>query len=220
MWQTAGMRLSVNRLFAALPDTLSATIFMWAWIDPTQIGGPERVKNLMLTMLFEFIVMHSSAMIGSMFLSDMPRAKKFLSLVGLSAAYLLFVLAFAAAFSSTWPIWVFAWLFVCRFGYLVANRKTNEDAARRMQTSWALSAVTYIAGCFITVFLPLPRFAITPEFVAAMNFPEKMTGDWVDHPWKVLAFGALYFGVMAWGKLNDFWLPAPAGTGQMQKAAP
>lgn len=206
------MRPIAPRLLAALPDALSATVFMWAWIDPATIGGPARVKNLMLTMLFEFIVMHSSAMIGSMLLSDMARVKKLLALFGLSALYLLFVLAFAAAFSSTWPIWVFAWLFVCRFWYLIANQTTSEDAARRMGTSWALSGVTYIAGCFITVFLPLPRLAITPEFVTAMQFPEKMTGDWVDHPWKVLAFGAFYFAVMAWGKLNDLWLPAPAAT--------
>src|SRR5690348_6548678 len=111
----AAMRMTGKNLLGGLPDALSATVFMWAWIDPMQIGGAERVKNLMLTMLFEFIVMHSSAMIGSMFLSDMPRARKLLALLGLSAAYLLFVLAFAAAFSSTWPIWVFAWLFVCRF---------------------------------------------------------------------------------------------------------
>jgi len=214
------VRLSVNSLFAALPDALSATIFMWAWIDPATIGEPARVKNLMLTMLFEFIVMHSSAMIGSMLLSDMTRTKKFQALIGLSALYLVFVLAFAAAFSSTWPIWVFAWLFLCRFWYLIANPTTGEDAARRMQLSWAISAITYIAGCFATVLLPLPRFAITPEFITAMHFPENMTGDWVDHPWRVLAFGAFYFSVLALGKLNDFWLPAPAATAQPQKVAP
>jgi len=201
------MRMNANNLLGGLPDALSATIFLWAWIDPSEIGGPERVKNLMLVMLFEFIVMHSSAMIGSMLLSDMARVKKLLALLGLSALYLLFVLAFAYAFSSMWPVWVFAWLFVCRFWYLIANQRTSEDAARRMQVSWALSGVAYIVGCFVTVLIPLPRFAITPEFITAMNFPEKMTGDWVDHPWKVLAFGAFYFGVTAWAKFSDFWLP-------------
>jgi hypothetical protein len=199
----------LSRLLAALPDALSATIFVWAWIDPSTIGGPERVKNLMLVMLFEFIAMHSSAIIGSMFLSDMPRAQKFLALVGLSAAYLLFVVAFAYGFSSMWPIWAFAWLFVCRFWYLIANPTTGEDAARRMQNSWGLSGLTYLLGCFITVFLPLPHLGITPEFIAQMHFPEKMTGDWVDHPWKVLAFGALYFSVMAVAKFNDLGIPAP-----------
>ncbi|WP_395681466.1 hypothetical protein [Dokdonella sp.] len=213
------MRPITPRVLAAMPDALSATVFLWAWIDPAKIGGPARVKNLMLTMLFEFIVMHSSAMIGSMVISDMSRAGKFLAMAGLSAAYLLFVLAFAAAFSSSWPIWVFGWLFVCRFWYLLANRTTSEDAAKRMQTAWGISAGTYLAGCFITLFLPLPRLAITPDFVTAMQFPHGMSGDWVDHPWKVLAFGALYFGVLAWSKFNELWLPAPADTPRPGKAA-
>ena len=214
------MRMNANNLLGGLPDALSATIFLWAWIDPSEIGGPERVKNLMLVMLFEFIVMHSSAMIGSMLLSDMARVKKLLALLGLSALYLLFVLAFAYAFSSMWPVWVFAWLFVCRFWYLLANRTTSEDAAKRMQTAWAISTGAYLAGCFITLFLPLPRLAITPEFVTAMQFPHNMSGDWVDHPWKVLAFGVLYFGVMAWSKFNELWLPAPAGPLQPEVRAP
>jgi len=52
-----------------------------------------------------------------------------------------------------------------------------------------------------------------------MQFPHGMSGDWVDHPWKVLAFGALYFGVMAWSKFNELGLPAPADTPQPGKAA-
>jgi hypothetical protein len=197
------MRVSVNSLLAALPDGLTATVFMWTWIDPATIGGPARVKNLMLVMLFEFLAMHSSAMIGSVVISDMSRVKRFGALIGLSAAYLLFVLAFAAAFSSTWPIWVFAWLFVCRFWYLIANPTTSEDAARRMQESWGVSGVAYLLGVFITVLLPLPRLGITPDFVATIGFPEKMTGAWIDRPWIVLAFGAFYFGLLALSKLGD-----------------
>ncbi len=203
----------LSRLFAAMPDALSAGVFVWAWIDPAQIGGPARVKNLMLTMLFEFIVMHSSAIIGSIAISDMPRLQRALALIGLSAAYLLFVLAFAYAFSSWWPVWVFGWLFLCRFWYLLANPTTGGDAALRMQESWALSGMAYLAGVFLTLFLPLPRLGITPEFVATIDFPANMTGAWIDRPWTVLAFGAFYFGVLAWSKLSTLRLPASQRAG-------
>ena len=49
-----------NRVFAALPDAVTSAIFLTAWIAPGVLG-PVWVKNLMLTMLIEFIVMHSGA---------------------------------------------------------------------------------------------------------------------------------------------------------------
>jgi hypothetical protein len=199
-----------NRLFAALPDALTATIFLWTWIDPSQIGGGERVKQLMLVMLFEFIVMHSSAMIGSLVIGSANVYAKILSMLGLSVVYTLFVVVFAFAFSSYWPIWVFAWLFVCRFSFLITHRSVGADAAKRMQNSWGYSALTYVLGVFATTFLPLPRLGITPEVVQAMHLSTNMSGEWINRPWIVLAFGAFYFAVMAWNKFSMPAIPAQA----------
>jgi hypothetical protein len=199
--------LFFQRLLAALPDVLTAAVFLCTWADPA-LTGYSRVKNLMLTMLFEFIVMHSAAIMGSMVLSAGSRGTRIAALCGLTACYMLFVLAFSFAFESAWPIVAFGWLFVCRFSYLLTNPTTSAEAAQRMQSSWAISGLAYLICCGVTLFLPLPRLGMTPEVVAEIAFPKNMTGAWIDRPWIVLAFGALYFGVQAWCKLFDIALPA------------
>ena len=60
---------------------------------------------------------------------------------------------------------------------------------------WAASGFTYIIGAVLTALLPLPRLGISPEFVASMHLSG--SGVWVEQPYTVLAFGAIYFAVQA-----------------------
>src|SRR6185312_13989842 len=106
-------RLSLPRLFAAAPDTITAGVYLTAWVAPS-IGGPETIKNLMLTMLIEFIVVHSSGFYaGIAALDGIGVYKRLAMLAGLGMFYMMFILAFAYAFASTWPIVAFGWLFLC-----------------------------------------------------------------------------------------------------------
>ncbi len=192
------MRNVLPRLLAGLPDAVTAALFLITWIDPS-IPGPEYVKNLMLVMLIEFIVMHSSAFY-SVIASDNggPRIKRSLCLTGLSVFYLAFVAAFAFLFDSTWPLFAFAWLFISRFIHLWVNPAQSGAEAGRMMTLWSTSALTYLTGAIATVTLPLPEFGITPDVIRSMHLPG--SGEWVDRPYTVLAFGTLYFSVQAWVK--------------------
>lgn len=197
MWQTAGMRLSVNRLFAALPDAITAAVFLTAWIDPS-LPGPAAIKNLMLTMLMEFLVVHSSGFYAGIAAANVSRIARVTLLAGLSLFYVIFIGAFAAVFDSSWPIFAFAWLFVCRFFHLwmrpgPAARETGSQLAL-----WAISVATYVLGGLATVMLPLPALGITTEVIAAMHLPG--SGEWIDRPYTVLAFGTLYFAVQAYAK--------------------
>lgn len=186
------------RAFAALPDALTASVFLAAWIAPSWLG-PEVVKNLMLTMLIEFIVMHSSgfyAVICGM--GTRRRGKRLAMLAVLSSFYLLFVLAFAYGFGSTWPIFVFGWLFVSRFAHIWVHPLQSAAETGRMLLMWAASGATYVIGAVATVMLPLPRLGVSPEFVATMHLTGK--GEWIARPFTVLAFGAIYFAIQAWVK--------------------
>ena len=192
------MRNVLLRLFAGLPDAITATLFLIAWIDPS-IPGPEYVKNLMLVMLIEFIVMHSSAFYSFIAADDGDSpVKRSLMLIGLSAFYLTFVAGFALAFDSTWPLFAFAWLFVSRFIHLWIHPAQSGAQAGRMMALWGASAAAYLIGAFATVMLPLPALGITPEVIGSMHLPG--SGEWIERPYTVLAFGALYFGVQAWVK--------------------
>ena len=193
-----------SRVFAALPDALTALVFIVAWIAPG-VAGPQRVKNLMLTMLIEFIVMHSSAFYAAILgMDNLGRAQRTLFLAGLSAFYLLFIVAFSFAFDSTWPIWAFGWLLASSFWHLWITPAQAGNEATRLLGSWAISAAAYIGGVFLTIFLPLPSLGITPAVIASLHISPNTPGLWIEKPWIVLAFGAFYFGVLAWTKFAAF----------------
>lgn len=192
------MRNVLPRLLAGLPDAVTAALFLITWIDPS-IPGPEYVKNLMLVMLIEFIVMHSSAFYSLIVADDgNSPIRRSLMLIGLSAFYLTFVAGFALAFDSTWPLFAFAWLFVSRFIHLWIHPAQSGAEAGRMMALWGASALAYLFGAIATVMLPLPALGITPEVIVSMHLPG--SGEWIERPYTVLAFGALYFSVQAWAK--------------------
>ncbi len=196
--QNIGMGKVIARIFGALLDAVTSFIFLIAWIAPTALG-PQWVKDLMLTMLIEFIVMHSGVFYASIIGGSADaRAGRSLRLVGLTAFYMLFIIGFSVAFNSTWPIVAFGWLFVSRFANIWLHPQLSERAAAAMASQWGASAIFYIAGVFATLLLPLPSLGLTREFVASMHLSG--SGAWIDHPHIVIAFGALYFAAQAWFK--------------------
>jgi hypothetical protein len=202
------MRLSLPRLFAAAPDAVTAGVYLTAWVDPA-VGGPETIKNLMLTMLIEFIVIHSSGFYAGIAALDIGAYKRLLVLTGLGAFYMMFILAFAHAFHSTWPIFAFGWLFLCRFFHLWLRPAQSEREAGGLMVLWVISVITYIIGAMVTTVLPLPALGITPEFAASMQMAG--SGEWVQRPYTVLAFGTLYFAVQAFAKYKT----APEATANL-----
>ena len=197
------MRIAFNRLLGALPDAVTCATFVTAWVAPAWLG-PEYVANLMLVMLIEFLVMHSGGFYAGLVASDLPRARRLGAFCGLTAFYALFIAGFALVFDSAWPLFAFGWLFVSRFTQLW--RPLGGVAAQQLTMQWVASGMTYLVGAIATVSLPLPRLGMTPEFVASMHLSGG--GAWVERPYTVLAFGALYFAVQGWIKYAA--LPAQA----------
>ena len=181
-----------ERLLVAAPDALTSALFLCAWFTPNLIG-PAYAKNLMLTMLIEFIVMHSSGFYAGLATSTAPRSQRIAALCALTAFYLLFIVGFSLAFHSVWPIIAFGWLFVSRFAHVWAN---NGDAQiGQAMALWVGSAVTYVIGAIVTVVLPLPALGLTNDFVASMHLSG--SGEWIDRPQTVMAFGAIYFAIQS-----------------------
>ena len=189
------MLAQLRSALAALPDALTALVFLAAWIAPLH-WGRELVGNLMLVMLLEFLVVHSGGFIGQVVLSPaVSRAAKTAAVVGFGAFYMIFVLAFSLAFHRPWAVAAFTWLL---FGKLVTVWLSPVPPAREVQRQkllWGVSVMLYLAGVFATSLLPLPRLGLQPDVVAQLGLPGK--GLWVERPHTVIAFGALYFGALA-----------------------
>jgi hypothetical protein len=83
---------------------------------------------------------------------------------------------------------------------VLLGQATPGDEQSLAMRGWAAGAVFYIGFAFLTVLLPLPRLGLTPEVLSAQ--PLAGSGLWVDQPWRVMAFGFLYFTAIGISELR------------------
>lgn len=207
--------MTFRGVVASLPDFALAGAFVATWIDPFAFG-PAAVQYYLLTMLLEFIIVHSSALMGSVAFSEIHTRRRVLSMLGLGLFYTLFVGAFALGFGTWWPLWAFwALTFNRMLGVLLGDAAHGEEK-RYVQAGWGLSVLYYVGGAFATIWLPLPRLGLERGVLQALDLPG--SGLWIDEPHRVLAFGALYFGltgigeVLGWSRSEAFLKGVPKST--------
>ena len=193
------MRNFLPRLLAALPDMITAVIFLTAWIAPARLG-PEQIVALLLTMVIELLVMHSGAFYAMVMGDDEPRMfMRAAMLAVLSTFYLLFVLFIASIMDSLWLLGAFAWLLLGRFLHLFAVPTQDRKAdAARLNSLWAVSMLTYFGGALLITILQPSAWGITPQVIASLHLSGN--AGVVHKPYLVLVFGALYFAAQAWAK--------------------
>jgi hypothetical protein len=192
----------VNQLVAlvnALSDFAFAGMFLVTWIAPGTFGV-QTVRFLMLVMLMEFVVVHSSAFMGNVVVSRADRGARSITLLGFGLLYSLFAGAFSLAFKSWWPIVTFWSQTLNRLLGVLLGQVPDEDQKAFVMHTWAASALFYLVGCLATVLLPVPHLGITPEVIAAQHITAG--GLWVDQPQRVLAFGVIYFMLNGWSDLR------------------
>lgn len=200
----------LRRTFAALPDTVTASVFLTLWIRPLAFGV-HGVRNGMLVMIVEFVLIHATiflpialAVLVSGFKS---RARGVAAVAVLVAIYLFFIVALSAAFQSWWPFIAFTWLLLGKAGLPIVEATGADDGGHEVAV-WLVSVLTYIIGGLLITVLPLPQFGFADIEHGVLGLPSGASGIWIDEPYRVMAFGALYFYLLAWTKWS---LAAPAG---------
>lgn len=200
----------IARLAVAAPDAITAGFFLLLWIVPQWLG-PTALRTGLLMMMVEFILMHATGILGGMALaSDRGARGRWKPILLFAAFYLLFIAAWSWAFKAWWPLLALAWLVAGKLA-LAWQPLPDADKRDRLQSDWGISAIAYLCGVFLTMMLPLPRLGLDAGVVAAAELPG--SGEWVEKPHTVVAFGLLYFGLMATSKLRGWRLPGkPAAT--------
>jgi len=203
----------LQRLIAALPDAITAGVFLTAWLTPQRFG-PEYVRNLTLVMAMEFIVIHSSVFYAVIASIDIARGKRIKWLLALSSLYVVIVLGFALEYKSTWPFAAFGWLLVSRFLHLwTLPTGSREAEGKRMVQLWAVSVVAYLAGAFMSALVELPPLGMDSRFISSM-MQSGGTGWSAGQAHGTLAFGLLYFSILALAKF------AMGGSATAERGAP
>ncbi len=199
--------LTPRGIAAAAPQLVAAFAYLAVWISP-QSFDPSLLKILMLGMVIEFLLIHSFAFMGLLSQPDdhtdtkrkRGRFRRSLVVLGFGLFYLGFAAALAMAFDSTGPVWTFGWLILSRLASVWFGGASSFEASQRAMSRWGISVLLYILGVVMTSLLPLPRLGLTPDVIATLGIPG--SGLWVDSPQKLLAFGALYFGLLAFDELG------------------
>ena len=178
--------ISLGTIIVALPDFQMAVVYIVTWFNPSTFGD-KMIAHLILIMLFEFIVIHSSGFMGKEFI----KSKK--SAVGLGLFYTVFVAIFSISFDTLWPLFLFWILTLNRFVGFLFNRKDNTSI-------WVVSLLFYMCSIFLTSFLPVPSLGITESVIQQQNL-SNAGGLWVDKPQTVIFSGFLYFTAQGLNKL-------------------
>ncbi|MHC4973018.1 MAG: hypothetical protein ACYTG3_11870 [Planctomycetota bacterium] len=181
-------------LVAALPSAALAATFLITWIAPYTFGD-KMVRHLVLLMLLEFIIIHSSPFMGLAVISNEPRGKKLKSLLWLGVFYSAFAAGFAASFQRWWPMFAFWGLTANRLLAALVGPPAREADKKHIQAVWGATVAWYLLAAGVTTFLPIPEWGITAAVRRTQDLPG--TGLWIDEPQRVVVAGFLYFAAVS-----------------------
>ena len=201
----ASHRILVRRIFASIPEFAIAGFFATAWLAPSAFGTNVFARCAQI-MLMEFIIIHSSAFLGIAMTSPSRRIMRVLSVVGLGLLYSLFVGAFALEFQNVWLLVSFWILLLNRTLSIILGPTPNEGDLDFIMVGWATAFVCYLRYIFLTSLANIPRLGITAAAVATQPIPTG--GIWADAPWRVTAFGTLYYSTMGIADLLGLGMPS------------
>ncbi|HPO12077.1 MAG TPA: hypothetical protein PLI09_01425 [Candidatus Hydrogenedentes bacterium] len=166
-----------------------AAVFLITWTAPNTFGALS-VHHLVFVMLLEFLVVHSTGFLGAIAARDSSLRQRVLMFSGLMVFYLLMAGGFSALYGGWWPLWAFMGLTLSKIPSVVLHPPDFEGQTVLM-ANWAAMTVLYLGGAAVTVMMPVPAWGVTKEIIAAQHFG--IGGIWPDEPYRVMAFGALYF---------------------------
>ena len=195
------MKSRGDAYWAALPDGITAAMFLAVWVSPFLFGALS-VKTAMLTMLVEFFLIHATGFFTA--IANQPKSDRKLRIggvLGLCVFYVLMIGAFAWSFGEWWPLLAFGWLAIGKLAWIRNSAPVSDDDTMLQMAAWAGSVVAYLFACFATVVAPVPRLGMTAELQPQFGFGEGQGGLWIEQPQTVVAMGALYFALLCATKL-------------------
>jgi hypothetical protein len=190
------VRFTLADVVSAVPDLLLAASFLAAWVNPATRGVPT-VRRLVMIILLEFFIVHSSGFMSAIAVGDRERRTTITMTLGLGAFYTLFLAAFSAGFGDWWLLGSFWLLMGNRLLGLILGQSPDEKRQSFIMGSWAVSVAAYLLAVSIGAVSEPPALGVTASVIHAQGFT--IGGLWTEKPQTALAAGAIYFAIMgAW----------------------
>jgi len=168
-------------------------VFLTIWINPHLIPSVS-VGSLVLVMIMEFVVIHSAGFMGAILVGDTARSRKIKGTLWFGAFYLLFFIAFAVTLETWWPMLVFLLLMANRLFSVVLSDKMSVTQKSMVMGEWAIALSFYILSVFAFLVIPIDPMG------AYGSLQTGGRGEWELRPYKALASGVFYFGLMSLAK--------------------
>ncbi|HZP66193.1 MAG TPA: hypothetical protein VFB32_07780 [Rudaea sp.] len=204
------MSTIVSRVFAAVPDAITAAVFCAAWKAPAVLGNTY-VDDLVLVMFLQAFIIFLGLVFMILIAGD-GRGSRLgrLGALAMMTVVSLFILTnvlhqmeadhskpTTIGFDVARPelLYAFGWLTASNFAHLLTHPAGSADVENRRISALALyTFVSYIAAFLAAILLPLPPLGLTPQVVADMHRVDDVWGAKLYIP---IAFGAIYFGALA-----------------------
>jgi len=203
---------------SALPDFGLSALFLITWIAPESAAAGVP-RNLILLVLMEFIIIHSSAFMGVAAYRDAgSRSQRTWGVIGLGAFYSLFVIAFSVMFHSWWPLVSFWGLTLNRLLGVLLGQASKGREPDLLRVGWAANMACYLVAVMLTTVVTIPRLGFNSSALRErMHLPGG--GLWIDEPWRVMAIGVLYYGLVGLSELNGHAWMRPWKTAKPRERA-
>ena len=148
----AGIPLA-SVLDAALDFLLAAAFARAVW-QPDLVGS-RGIQWLDLAILMEFLIIHSSAVLGGALLDDTPRWKRIMVLFGCSLGYLLFAAALGSGYQSWYPIGILVGLTLNRLLFILLRHPATITPLEKgeITRTWQFGVVSYLLSMLVGMFL-------------------------------------------------------------------
>lgn len=191
------LRLPYPHVFSSIPDFLMGLAFLATWIEPASLGD-GMVSYLFQVMLLEFIIIHSAGFMGGVIFGNDPKSKKIKMLLGFGLFYSMFVAGFAVGFKSWWPVIAFWGLMFNRMMSVLTGQAEEGKEQEFIKNMWGVNIGCYLVSVFAAILIPLPEFGISPHDLGQLS----VSGDFVDEPHRMMAWGFLYFTMVGWYEIK------------------
>lgn len=189
-----------GRVTSVLFDVALGLVFLATWLRPDSPPAAP-VAFLLLIMLVEFILIHGTVWLETVWFSRNSVSGRLKTMTAVSGLYMLFGVGMSVGFSSWFPILAVAILGANRMLSVIFDPHPDPVDRKAAERRWARDVGLYLLAVFSTIFVPYPELGIDAAHVAGLGLPG--SGHWISEPHTVMAAGFLYFGARAFFELRD-----------------